>query len=29
MGLLDDNLIDVSDDIVNYMMSLGKRYHIY
>jgi hypothetical protein len=28
MGLLDDNLIDVSDDIVNYMMSLGKRYHI-
>lgn len=28
MGLLDDNLIDVSDDNVNYMMSLGKRYHI-
>ena len=28
MGLLDDNLIDVSDDNVNYMMSLGKRYRI-
>lgn len=28
MGLLDDNLIDVSDDNVNYMMSLGKLYHI-
>lgn len=28
MGLLDDNLIDVSDDNVNYMMSLGKLCHI-
>ena len=28
MGLLDDNLIDVSDDKVNYMMSLGRRYRI-
>lgn len=29
MGLLDDNLIDVSDDKVNYMMSLGRLCHIY